>query len=75
MVVDLHKCSNGNKKIVKWLNIPLSTFRAIIKKFKRYGTVENLMGRGRNYLAPQDTEENGERSNKMKEKRLQIYIL
>ena len=37
-------------KISKRLNIPLSTVRAIIKKFKRYGTVENLMGRGRNCI-------------------------
>ena len=46
MVIDLHKCGNGYKKICIQLNIPLSTVRAIIKKFKRYGTVENLMGRG-----------------------------
>lgn len=52
MVVDLHKCGNGYKKIHKRLNIPLSTVRAIIKKFKRYGTVENLMGRGRNCILP-----------------------
>ena len=52
MVVDLHKCGNGYKKICKRLNIPLSTVRAIIKKFKRYGTVENLMGRGRNCILP-----------------------
>ena len=29
MVVDIHKCGNGLKKISKGLNIPLSTFRAI----------------------------------------------
>ena len=50
MVVDHHKCCNGDKKICKRLNIPLSTVRAIIKKFKRYGTVKNLMGSGRNYI-------------------------
>jgi transposase len=44
MVVDLHKSGNGYKKIHKRLNIPLSTVRAIIRKFKRYGTVENLTG-------------------------------
>ena len=49
-VVDLHKCGNGYKKISKRLNIPLSTVRAIIKKFKRYGTVENVMGRGCNCI-------------------------
>ena len=52
MVVDLHKCDNGYKKICKRLNIPLRTVRAIIKKFKRYGTVENLMGRGLNCILP-----------------------
>ena len=52
MVVDLHKCGNGYKKICKRLNIPLSTVRAIIKKFKRYWTLENLMGRGRNCILP-----------------------
>ena len=52
MVVDLHECGNGYKKICKWFNIPLRIVRAIIKKFKRYGTVENLMGRGRNCILP-----------------------
>ena len=55
MVVDLHKCGNGYKKISKRLNIPLSTVRAIIKKFKRYGTIENLMGRGHNCILPPRT--------------------
>ncbi|MBN3310347.1 NECA1 protein, partial [Amia calva] len=45
MVVDLHKSGNGYKKIHKLLNLPLSTVRAIINKFKRYGTVKNLTGR------------------------------
>ena len=56
MDVDLHKCGNGKrlngKNICKRLNIPLSTVGAIIKKFKRYGTVVNLMGRGRNCILP-----------------------
>uniref|UniRef100_A0AAZ3S797 Transposase Tc1-like domain-containing protein n=1 Tax=Oncorhynchus tshawytscha TaxID=74940 RepID=A0AAZ3S797_ONCTS len=47
-VVDLHKPGNGYKR----LNIPLSTVRAIIRKFKRYGTVENLMGRGGKCILP-----------------------
>lgn len=63
MVVDRHKSGNGYKKIHKRLNIPLSTVRTIIKTFKRYGTVENLMDRG--HFAPQDREEDGERSNKI----------
>ena len=50
MVIDLHKCGNGYKKISKSLNIPLSTVRAI--QFKRYGTVEKLMGRGCNCVLP-----------------------
>ena len=52
MVIDIQKCGNGYKKMSKQLNIPLSTVRAIIKKFKRYGTVENLMGRGHNCILP-----------------------
>ena len=52
MIVDLHKYGNGYKKIGKQCNIPLSTVRAIIKKFKRYGTFENLMGRGCNCILP-----------------------
>ena len=36
----------------KLFDIPLSTVRAIIKKFKRYGTVENLIGRGHNCILP-----------------------
>ena len=38
MVIDLHKCGNGYKKICKQLNIQLSTARAIINKI--YRTVE-----------------------------------
>ena len=34
------------------MNIPLSTVRAIIKKFKRYGTVENLTGKGLKCILP-----------------------
>ena len=37
----------GTKKIHKRLNIPLTTVRAIIKKFQTSGTVANLPGRGR----------------------------
>ena len=46
------KCVNGYKKICKQFIIPLSTVRAIIKKIKRYGTVENLMVRGSNCILP-----------------------
>ena len=52
MIIDLNKRGNGDKNICKWLNIPLSTVRAIIKKLKRYGTVENLMDRGCNCTLP-----------------------
>ena len=40
----------GTKKIHKWLNVPLTTVRAIIKKFQTFGTVANLPGRGRKYM-------------------------
>jgi hypothetical protein len=63
MVVDLHKSGNVYKKIHKRLNIPLSTVRAIIKKCKRYGIVENL--KTQMHFATQDREEDGERSNKI----------
>ena len=52
MVVDLHKSGNGYKTIAKKLNIPLTTIRAIIKKFKTTETVVNLPGRGKCILPP-----------------------
>ena len=55
MVVDLHKSGNGYKTIAKKLNIPLTTIRAIIKKFKTTGTVVNLPGRGRKCILPPRT--------------------
>ena len=37
----------GYRKIAKQLKIPISTIRAIIKKFKATGKGQNLLGRGR----------------------------
>ncbi|KAI5607438.1 alpha-actinin-2, partial [Silurus asotus] len=45
MCVDLHKSGNGYKKIATRLNLPVSTVRGIIKKFKTTGTVTNKAGR------------------------------
>ena len=55
MVVDLHKSGNGYKTIAKKLNLPVTTIRAIIKKFKTTGTVVNLPGRGRKCILPPRT--------------------
>src|SRR4029434_9634001 len=46
-VVELHKSSNGHKKISKQLKIPISTIMEIIRKFKATGDVKNQPGRGR----------------------------
>uniref|UniRef100_A0A8K9UWL6 Reverse transcriptase domain-containing protein n=1 Tax=Oncorhynchus mykiss TaxID=8022 RepID=A0A8K9UWL6_ONCMY len=46
-VVELHKSGNGYKKIAQRLKMPISTIRAIIKKFKATGDVNNRPGRGR----------------------------
>ena len=40
----------GTKKIQKQLNKPLTTVKAIIKKFQTSGTVANFPGRGRKYM-------------------------
>src|SRR4029434_9490129 len=40
-VVELHKSSNGHKKISKELKIPISIIMIIIKKFKATGDVKN----------------------------------
>ena len=37
MVVDLQKSGNGSKKCISGLNKPLTTVRAIIKKFQTFG--------------------------------------
>jgi len=53
--VDLHKSCNGNKKIATPLNLPISTVRGIIKKFKTTGTVTNKTEGGPKFILPQDT--------------------
>ncbi|KAI5628272.1 PEX5-related protein isoform X5, partial [Silurus asotus] len=55
MCVDLHKSGNGYKKIATLLNLPVSTVRGIIKKFKTTGTVTNKAGRGPKFILPQRT--------------------
>ena len=45
-VVELQKSGKGYKKISKQLKIPISTIRAIVKKFKATGDVRNQPGRG-----------------------------
>ena len=55
MCVDLHKSGNGYKKIATRLNLPVSTVRGIIKKFKTTGTVTNKAGRGPKFILPQRT--------------------
>src|SRR4029434_9809173 len=44
--VELQKSGKGYKKISKQLKIPISTIRAIVKKFKATGDVRNQPGRG-----------------------------
>ncbi|MGH0143874.1 UNVERIFIED_CONTAM: hypothetical protein FKN15_001691 [Acipenser sinensis] len=41
-VVEKYRSGLGYKKISKTLNIPRSTIKAIIKKWKEYGTTTNL---------------------------------
>src|SRR4029434_1399403 len=45
-VVELHKSRNGRKKISTQLKIPISTIRAIVKKFQATGDVRSQHGRG-----------------------------
>ncbi|XP_058654656.1 E3 ubiquitin-protein ligase TRIM35-like isoform X2 [Onychostoma macrolepis] len=52
MRVDLHKSGNGYKKIATRLNLPISTVRGIIKKFKTTGIVTNNAGRGPKFILP-----------------------
>ncbi|KAI5099836.1 relaxin/insulin-like family peptide receptor 2a, partial [Silurus meridionalis] len=54
--VDLHKSGNGYKKIATRPNLPVSTVREIIKKFKTTGTVTN---KAQVYLATTHSEEDG----------------
>ncbi|MGH0116190.1 UNVERIFIED_CONTAM: hypothetical protein FKN15_000117 [Acipenser sinensis] len=46
-VVEKYRSGLGYKKISKTLNIPRSTIKAIIKKWKEYGTTTNLAREGR----------------------------
>ena len=46
-VVERHRSGEGYKKISKALNIPWSTVKSIIKKWKVYGTTQNLLRAGR----------------------------
>ncbi|ROI15204.1 hypothetical protein DPX16_9003 [Anabarilius grahami] len=46
-IVELYKIENGYKKKANALKIPISTIRAIIKKFQSTKDVTNLPGRGR----------------------------
>ncbi len=45
-VVERHRSGEGYKKISKALNIPWSTVKSIIKKWKVYGTTQNLLRAG-----------------------------
>ncbi|CAJ0929308.1 unnamed protein product [Ranitomeya imitator] len=46
-IVRKHEQSQGYKSISKDLNVPVSTVRSVIKKFKEHGTVANLPRYGR----------------------------
>ncbi|CAJ0923427.1 unnamed protein product [Ranitomeya imitator] len=46
-IVRKHEQSQGYKSISKDLNVPVSTVRSVIKKFKAHGTVANLPTCGR----------------------------
>ncbi|XP_029999680.1 E3 ubiquitin-protein ligase RNF181 isoform X2 [Sphaeramia orbicularis] len=46
-VIEKYKSGDGYKKISKSLNIPLSSIKSIIKKWKEYGTCANLPRAGR----------------------------
>ena len=50
-VVERHRSGEGYKKISKALNIPWSTVKSIIKKWKVYGTTQNLLRAGRPKLS------------------------
>jgi transposase len=45
--VKKYRSALGNKKISETLNIPRSTIKSIIKKWKEYGTPTNLPREGR----------------------------
>ena len=46
-IVEFHKMGSGYKKIAQALKMPISTIRAIIKKFQLTGNVMNQPGIGR----------------------------
>lgn len=46
-VIDIHQSGKGYKAIAKTLGLQRTTVRAIIQKWKKYGTVENLPRSGR----------------------------
>ncbi len=46
-ITELHKLKSGFKKRAREVEIPISTIRAIIKKFQSTENVMNLLGRGR----------------------------
>lgn len=45
-IIDLHKSRNSYGDIARRLVIPRSTVQSVVKKFRQYGTTENLPGRG-----------------------------
>lgn len=55
MCVDLHRSGRGYKKTAIQLQLPISTVRVIIKKFKTTGTVVNKPGRGPMFILPPRT--------------------
>ena len=46
-IVAKHGQSQGYKSISRDLDVPVSTIRNVIRKFKAHGTVANLPGSGR----------------------------
>ncbi len=50
-IIELHKLESGFKKRARAVKIPISTIRAIIKKFQSTKDVTNLPGRGHVYIA------------------------
>ncbi|KAK3557007.1 hypothetical protein QTP70_022900, partial [Hemibagrus guttatus] len=46
-VIEIYQCGKGYKVISKALGLPRTTVRAIIYKWRKHGTVENLPRSGR----------------------------
>ena len=46
-ILEKHGQSQGYKAISRYLDVPVSTVRNVIKKFTAHGTVANLPGCGR----------------------------